>query len=1108
MSFFNDGFYTSNDVFWNKNEIREKKFLEHVDEKVTYYKIKDDEVINKHEIPYLGDGGLRSYSDKLDGWIFENPEHIVSYDQINTNGTEIFDIIDNQILYLNEETVIIAGHQNFGDYLGVFYIGKFNETKDKLNFGKANYFTSDRVTQGINYHIKLIRMNDNQFCIAWCRYPTGAWGPQYTGYVNVVTLDGINVTQGNALQWFPITAIYYDACRIDDNTLVLSGNQTTPVNPSTTLVVCKINGTDISVVNTQNTGILHNYVHIRNIGNYRFILSGHMNTPTRQIMRVLTFDITTNEFFIGEENNLSSLLPYSYYLDICRFDNNTRILVALTGVGVSRFYLAELIVNNYTITVKDNRVYSFYEGINNIIIREIENKKILVCNGDGILYRTIIMDYNQTSNQTFLPVMTAASLNNYVVSASTETATSGMAWLAFNQIFDPTILMNQDWGWRSKSDVDAKWLRIALPEGEYKKVNKYSMVMGRTVSILTADAPKNWTFQGSHDATNWVTLDTRTNINNWELNKEKEFTFNNETYYRYYQINITSNQTTDVGVAFQTSIGNIKLFSKDDILYYSNKTINMGGTTNYGYWMDSLGTGNFVSVHRFANNAYTNLPIHTGCYIGRFKNDTIEFGKIKKGNYMFDETVISDNSFFNTIKIDENRFLLSYWEVVDWAGTTVKKLLIRQVQVDNNKELIFGPKYYIDDVRTTTQENSIYMLDNDTFAIAWSAGTVKLLVGKVNQDLTFTFDINNVTSYLTSNQCAIIGKSVSKDFFVIYLYLYSSGVYAYLLKVRKDNLKVFTTLPVNTLLYQSAVVQKINPIICGGKNILPYVAVQPAITAAAGVLGMAAYTYLGFSIIDEHNEQPTYADCAKDYYRAPVRHNTTTQVLRPQVEKEYNLYSIRDVIPLDECRFAVFYAGHTQVRGCEVMAIFKINGYHVSLEDEVLYHNDTRDLKYDNKYFKAISISENTFVILFYHNVASFSIKTLSKNLNGKWEISEINNFTSMLTTIAHLYKHDSDNYYLFTKVTSKAPHINMVYKNNTIPFCYDRMVGISLKGSEEINSDELLPVKSKGFLEIEENNLKVGNVYYYDKLNKTITLNETEIKLGIAITTNKIYIS
>lgn len=82
------------------------------------------------------------------------------------------------------------------------------------------------------------------------------------------------------------------------------------------------------------------------------------------------------------------------------------------------------------------------------------------------------------------------------------------------------------------------WLRFDFGAGNEKTIVRYGISVGNA-----AEAPKNWTFEGSNDGNNWTVLDTRTDITNWKTgqNNTRYFTFNNTQSYRYYRLNVTDN---------------------------------------------------------------------------------------------------------------------------------------------------------------------------------------------------------------------------------------------------------------------------------------------------------------------------------------------------------------------------------------------------------------------------------------------------------------------------------------------------------------------------------------------------------------------------------------
>jgi len=67
---------------------------------------------------------------------------------------------------------------------------------------------------------------------------------------------------------------------------------------------------------------------------------------------------------------------------------------------------------------------------------------------------------------------------------------------------------------------------------------------GYTVTAQTANrAPKDWTFEGSNDASSWTVLDTQT-AQTFTLNQTKTYNFANLKLYRYYRLNVSANAGT------------------------------------------------------------------------------------------------------------------------------------------------------------------------------------------------------------------------------------------------------------------------------------------------------------------------------------------------------------------------------------------------------------------------------------------------------------------------------------------------------------------------------------------------------------------------------------
>jgi len=105
-------------------------------------------------------------------------------------------------------------------------------------------------------------------------------------------------------------------------------------------------------------------------------------------------------------------------------------------------------------------------------------------------------------------------------------------------------------GWRAfDNDINSRWaieqtsailtIELDIP----KKISAYT-IRARNDEYLI-DSPKDWTFEGSLDGLSWNVLDTQADQVQWATNQLKTFNISYEkvSKYKYYRINITSNQS-------------------------------------------------------------------------------------------------------------------------------------------------------------------------------------------------------------------------------------------------------------------------------------------------------------------------------------------------------------------------------------------------------------------------------------------------------------------------------------------------------------------------------------------------------------------------------------
>jgi hypothetical protein len=127
------------------------------------------------------------------------------------------------------------------------------------------------------------------------------------------------------------------------------------------------------------------------------------------------------------------------------------------------------------------------------------------------------------------------------------------AWKAFDQ--DTTTPLN---GWATEK-TNKVWLSYEFTDA--KCITKYTLIsrVGRTNDenkAVLSECPKNWTFEAWDDKnSNWIVLDTQTNISDWNCGVKKVFTFSNTKEYSKYQINISTNNGSVDG----TSIGELEM---------------------------------------------------------------------------------------------------------------------------------------------------------------------------------------------------------------------------------------------------------------------------------------------------------------------------------------------------------------------------------------------------------------------------------------------------------------------------------------------------------------------------------------------------------------------
>jgi len=117
--------------------------------------------------------------------------------------------------------------------------------------------------------------------------------------------------------------------------------------------------------------------------------------------------------------------------------------------------------------------------------------------------------------------------------ASTEFSGTYVAWKGCN---DNNAAAND---WISQSGGIPAWWRYNFTTAQ--KSGGYTLEMSNVTYFPYM--PKDWTFEGSHDGTDWDVLDTQSGITTWSAQVKRTFLITNYIEYEWYRFNITAVQS-------------------------------------------------------------------------------------------------------------------------------------------------------------------------------------------------------------------------------------------------------------------------------------------------------------------------------------------------------------------------------------------------------------------------------------------------------------------------------------------------------------------------------------------------------------------------------------
>jgi hypothetical protein len=172
--------------------------------------------------------------------------------------------------------------------------------------------------------------------------------------------------------------------------------------------------------------------------------------------------------------------------------------------------------------------------------------KILISSGDE--YYSVIPEVMAT--ETAVPQMTSNTTPSGRVFASSINSATYDAWKAFDRANNPFATANGSGG------VGYLGYEFANPI----KIGKYAIMS--TAGSSFQPMPKDWTFEGSNDETNWDVLDTQINQSWTTVSTDKEYVIDtsNANRYKMYRLNWTANNNSS-----QTYINELKMYELKSI---------------------------------------------------------------------------------------------------------------------------------------------------------------------------------------------------------------------------------------------------------------------------------------------------------------------------------------------------------------------------------------------------------------------------------------------------------------------------------------------------------------------------------------------------------------
>ncbi|MGV2886787.1 hypothetical protein [Paenibacillus taichungensis] len=216
-------------------------------------------------------------------------------------------------------------------------------------------------------------------------------------------------------------------------------------------------------------------------------------------------------------------------------------------------------------------------GLNYLIIRKLEmyeliysNKFLISSEGESL---SIL--YGRKSSDTSIPIMTSDTAPSGRAFAGTVYSTNYPPWKAFNGIDDVEGYV---------SAIGSAGIGSLGYEFPYA-ISLYKYLVRSSGTSHLNKMPKNWTFEGSNDGSNWTILDTQVNQTWTTQYTDKEYYLNTSSHYKkfkMYRLNWTANN----GFENYTDVNELKMFEIIVPKYVKVPSLSESNFNKYGISKD------------------------------------------------------------------------------------------------------------------------------------------------------------------------------------------------------------------------------------------------------------------------------------------------------------------------------------------------------------------------------------------------------------------------------------------------------------------------------------------------------------------------------------------